>query len=195
MPNNTTYLWYAIYYCNTEAIAILKNFGININESTYIPEHSFFIPACIDVLEKSISDDNASKILESLINFGANVNLPNLQNQNALHIATKLLNIDCIKQLINANCNTDLVDNDGYTPIMYVFERSNINSQLFSIIELFINSGANINIKNNKNEKFIDLFKDFIIKEQTKIIKKTNSNMESISDNIENILKRISSTM
>jgi hypothetical protein len=78
---------------------------------------------------------------------------------------------------------------------MYVFERSNINSQLFSIIELFINSGANINIKNNKNEKFIDLFKDFIIKEQTKIIKKTNSNMESISDNIENILKRISSTM
>ncbi|KAF2884614.1 hypothetical protein ILUMI_21550 [Ignelater luminosus] len=59
------------------------------------------------------ADRGSSEILDTIIAFGANVNLVDVDNQTALHYASSCGHVDCIKVLLHNRINVNVKDSDG----------------------------------------------------------------------------------
>lgn len=61
------------------------------------------------------TDRNSCEILEFLIKAGANVNMPDCENQTPLHYAASCGHCNCVRILLEHRADATLKDNDGQT--------------------------------------------------------------------------------
>jgi hypothetical protein len=85
-------------------------------------------------------------LLRSIINKGADINGRDCKRRTPLHYAAKLVNnnenrnrIICIEILLSAGCDTNAIDEDGFTPLLYAAAFNNIPA-----LELLLAQGAGI---------------------------------------------------
>ena len=91
---------------------------------------------------------NNEEYVEILVHAGANLG-------DALHLACYMAHpkYDIIEILINAGANINAQDSNGDTPIMLLANSGNVDTSSF---KLLIDSGADINIKNNAGKSLLD---------------------------------------
>lgn len=70
--------------------------------------------------------------IQSLIDYGAEINATGEHNMTALHYAVMKSNIDIINLLLKNNAMVDLKDNDGRTPLDWALTSGNL--QIISIL-------------------------------------------------------------
>ena len=97
------------------------------------------------------SSRGQSEIVEILIKAGADVNIKNAQNQNALNMAMGNSSInekkyrDTVQLLLQSKIDMNNKNDDGQTALMEASERGKKD-----LVEMLINAGADIHIRNKK---------------------------------------------
>jgi len=89
---------------------------------------------------------NNTDLLNWLIDNGANINHQDRNGFSALHFIGKEQNFDSALVLINRKADLELKDNNGNTPLMDAIFNS---KGVYNIVDLFIQSGANLDNVNN----------------------------------------------
>lgn len=133
----TTPLIIACQQGNTDIVRLLLDSGANINLDCELG----FTPLTNACAYEQI------EIVRLLVERGADVNLPCLEGENPLSVSIECENIEIIKILLKApTININQIDDlDEPHLIKAVLVGSN------EIIEMLINSGANVNIANETN--------------------------------------------
>ena len=88
----------------------------------------------------------------------AYLNIKNKSSWTPLHIACYRGYYEFVQYLVNLGVDIDCKDVDGKTPIFYA-----VQSNSARVVKFLILSGANKNIKDNKNKKVIEYTKDRVI--------------------------------
>lgn len=128
-----------------------------------------------------------AEYVRELINFGCNLNSQDKFGNTSLHFAVFEDSVSCVEMLIQYKADLDLVECRGRTPLCASYDHqkfdcmnillgiSNINAQdnhgrtllHYAVVEqdlkrlkLFLDHGAIINVKDNKNQTPYDLAKD-----------------------------------
>ena len=92
------------------------------------------------------------KALNFLISQGVNVTHGGGKFGSTLHIATKKLDLDNMKTIINAGSNPNQVDLVGNTPLHYaISSMTEGNEKASSIVQYLIDQNVDPNIKNLEN--------------------------------------------
>ena len=167
-----TCLMYAVYKnCSKEVLQAIIDHGADVN-ATDKNNYTALISACeqrdvdaIHVLLKAGSDTNnvdedgwtclmyavdnncSNEVLQAIIDHGADVNASNKNNYTALMIAREQKHVDAIHVLLKAGFNTNIVDEDGWTCLMYAVDNNCSNEVLQAIID----HGADVNATNKRN--------------------------------------------
>ena len=83
------------------------------------------------------------KILEKLLNQGADVNIRNHKGETALHCASKAGFVAVTELLLSYGANIDVTDNKGLSPLQHAL-RSTIKSRLnsASVVQILLRHGA-----------------------------------------------------
>ena len=121
---------------------------------TYTTEECIriFNDALYDVISCAYND--RIKIIDLLLNNGANINNQDNNGQTILHYVCKYYHYSPtaanINLLLDKNANINLQDNNGNTALHYSFKHFD------NVLEL-IEKGADVDIKNNKGQTIIDL--------------------------------------
>ena len=91
------------------------------------------------------------KVVQELLDQGANVNIQNSKGQTALHCATKAGFVGLVKILLAHGANVNAQDNNGDTPL-HAACKSTIKDQnrLQHVVELIGAAGADLTTKNNQ---------------------------------------------
>jgi ankyrin repeat protein len=105
-------------------------------------KHSMGNGAGSIALHDAICLDNI-KIVDVLLERGADINIKNYHNETALHLATNLHNIEMVKKLILKGASLDVKNHDGYTSLHLAAEQgyvaiaeelmSHLNSEQLSL--------------------------------------------------------------
>lgn len=148
--------------CYTPLTLAIKNNNIDIvnvllsnNADVNLPDKEGRSP-----LSEAISNQNKD-IVNILLNHNADVNLPNIDGLRPLSLAARNNNIELAKLLISHNADLNFVENGEATPkiiALYHGKSTPISIALYhgnyEIIELLIDSGANLNINIEGYNKF-----------------------------------------
>ena len=89
---------------------------------------------------------NNTELLKWLIDSDANINHQDRDGFSALHFSAKEQHFDTAEILIKSKADLELKDNNGNTPFMDAIFNSNGD---YKIVNLFIESGANLDNINN----------------------------------------------
>ncbi|BFZ23456.1 hypothetical protein BsWGS_26495 [Bradybaena similaris] len=103
--------------CNNRSVSTLFSFGVGLTE---------------------VSDNSA--ILSKLIDSGADVNITDVNGNNALHHAVASARDSHLPILLNGGCDINHQNNAGLSPLMLAAHRCNYHS-----VSTLINSGADVN--------------------------------------------------
>jgi ankyrin repeat protein len=113
-------------------IEILNNKGVNFN----LVNNMDNTPLRCSIMNCNIP------MIRNLINIKVN-----LDNKFSLHLAIIHLNIEIVKELLNAGANPNLQDNEGNTPIMLAAFYH--NTEIFDLL-FNLNVNIDLSLKNNK---------------------------------------------
>ncbi len=116
---------------------------------------------------------NYIDVAESLINWGANPNIKDVNGNSPLILASSKGNIEIVKLLIKANAKLDEQNNSGNTALIKAYLARKANNQIedkngktadlkktyLSLIELLLKNGANPYIFNKKNQSLLSIAK------------------------------------
>ena len=136
--SNETPLMAAFWKANEDAVNVLLNAGADPNIADDYGE------TC---LHDAVRGGYSKKILQAIINYGADVNATNKNNRTALMIACKMGNIDVICVLLNAGANPHIADNDGNTCLHDAVD-GDCNKE---VLQAIISQDANINATDKDN--------------------------------------------
>jgi ankyrin repeat protein len=100
------------------------------------------------------SPNNNLKVAEILLKHGADVNAQDNQGWTALHFAAQNYSEEAIKMLLANNCEVDVKDMHGNTPLFRAVFNSKGRGE---VIQLLICHGADKNLKNNHGMSPSDL--------------------------------------
>ncbi|CAL1271669.1 unnamed protein product [Larinioides sclopetarius] len=117
-----------------------------------------FVERCISLKKKYFSKYTAlhfaveafcdSRLVETLLEAGLNVNAVDSKHRTPLHVAamTKACPLAVVKLLLKFGANINAVCNSGYTPLMYAAEMHDDEK----VVEEFLRNGADPNRTNEK---------------------------------------------
>ena len=134
-----TALAVACLFNNEGAIKVLLNAGADPN------------PADVGgytCLHDAVTGHYSIKVLQAIIDHGANVNAANMRNETAFMLACMINNESAIKVLLNASADLNIAEVDGYTCLHYAVAKDCSKDVLQAIID----HGANVNAMNKRNE-------------------------------------------
>ena len=104
--NHTTALMIACQKGNEVAIHVLMSSGANLNIADE-NDHT--------CLHKAVMSGCNTRVLQAMIDHGADVNATNNKNHSSLMIACKKRNVDAINMLLNTGADTSIVSINGFT--------------------------------------------------------------------------------
>jgi len=136
---NTPLHWAAVGG-HVELVKVLLQFGANVE----IKSRDGFTPM------HSVAQEDHKAVLQVLVEKGANVNAVNSDDNNntTLHYAACWGAVECTKLLIANGALIDARASDQSTPLSFAAEKGHL-----SIAKLLIDAGANIESKNDPEEK------------------------------------------
>ena len=106
------------------------------------------------LMEAVIKRDH--ELINILINNGADVNIRDKRNWTALHFAAQEYDLLSTQKLVQGGANVDAQDDYGNS----VISRAVFNSRgRGDVIQVLLNHGADVNIKNNSGISALDLAK------------------------------------
>lgn len=132
------------------------------------------------ILHYAILQSCDSKVIELLLKYGANINITERNNWNALFWAIERNNLIIAQLLIKQGIDLNLqgLNNDTclhrIIQCKFPFYNDPHNTQktrVLKIINLLLQFGADINIENNQNKTFLDLVKQSQYKDILKVVK------------------------
>lgn len=94
------------------------------------------------------------EMLNYIIEKGVDLTVKNSEGENALIFSVLVNNLERTKFLIEKGCPVNDISNNGYTPLMYAIEFRGNNVET---IKRLINSGADLNYNNIKNQSALSL--------------------------------------
>ncbi len=119
------------------------------------------------------AQNNHADVIIALHDAKANLDVPNQNGHKPIHAAIELGNIRVVKNLIDAKIDLNSPDAEGKTPLHWAIEYINGVSNFlnffkstssYDMIDLFINAGADFNIKDNSGKLPIDYANDSLKK-------------------------------
>jgi len=122
--------------------------GVNINMQDYDKRTALMLASL----------DGFLIVVNTLIDAGVNVNLTDYQNRTALMMAktnsiiNKILSVD--------NINVNIQDDKGNTFMMEQLTYNYTPKIIIRLLELLLEKGLDLDIKNNSGRNFYDLIKD-----------------------------------
>lgn len=144
---DTELLIAAVEYGNIELVEFLIKKNIAINDTIKTTEYGIINPLIAAIINKQNIEKKLNyKIIELLINKGANVNYATLDGKIPLILAIDRGNLEIINLLINKRATIKISTIDGYTTLMAA-----ITSQNEEIINLIKIGYTKNNIKQEKN--------------------------------------------
>ena len=130
---------------DTRVIEMLKSFGAKIEIDA--SENGW--PSLVYICRGDRGGN--PKIVQDLLDQGADVNITNYKGQTALHCAAKAGFVDPIRILLAHGANVNAQDRDGDTPLHSACRSSIKNLEnLQRVVDLLIEGGANLQAKNIK---------------------------------------------
>lgn len=177
--NSLKLIHYISIYSNLEVIKHLvdKNVNINVNTSNYIqPIHyicqyqyydtiKYFINLNVNLEAETrnkwkpihiLCKYKTLKEIKLLANKNINLNVATINNFYPIHLSSLYQNYETLYFLVKEKkVNINVQNNEGYTPLHMVTTRY---KNVIRSILLFTRNGADINIKNNNNQSYKDLF-------------------------------------
>ncbi len=131
----------------------MENNNVNVDDTNYHSETALM----------KASEYGKVKIVEYLVDMGADIGLKNTQDFTALMYATqnnineenKDNYLDIVKILVKNGVDIDAQNMQKWTALMYASNGGNLD-----IIKFLIENNADIDIKNNQNQTALDLAKD-----------------------------------
>ena len=137
--------------------------AISLNEVKYVREE--FVGSCAashkygtDINQNEFALHRACKVgslkeVKDLVERKANVNLKDVKNNTALHIAAKYnSSVEIVKLLIDHGAHVNCMNWDRDAAVHYA-----VKSDLVEMVEILVKHGARINSKNWKNETTLHL--------------------------------------
>ncbi len=104
-----------------------------------VTDHNSYTPLMLSVKK------GYYKLVELLLNLGANPNIKGIYDQTSLHFASNGFKPSIVKLLLNYNCNPNSKNDKGLTPLMLcIIGNENLSIKL-SIIKILIDNGADVN--------------------------------------------------
>jgi regulator of RNase E activity RraB len=149
------YLFDAIKSSNIEMVKDILNSGINPNiRKGYTIPLIYAIQSATDYKYDNayILHDHMIKIIELLLERGADPNFSTIEGNTALIQASMVNEKEIVNLLLNNSANPNLKDNDGDTALINAVYSGNRE-----IIEILLNAGADPTIKNNQGETAYDI--------------------------------------
>jgi ankyrin repeat protein len=107
---------------------------------------------------------NHSKMMENLLELGIEIDELDDAQQSALHYAVYNCNLYNTIVLLNYNANTDIQDNNGWTPLMYLaipLFHQHVNTENMLPIEDYLIKFTNVRLRNNDGQTVKDIAKIF----------------------------------
>ena len=138
---NHTALLLACFSKNEGAINVLLNASANSNIADDV-----YGETC---LHAAVAGYCSIKVLQAMIDHGANVNLANKRNETALTKACFYKNDDAINVLLNASANPNIADEAYGDTCLHDAVAANCS---IKVLQAMIDHGANVNATNKKNE-------------------------------------------
>ncbi|CAL8069990.1 unnamed protein product [Orchesella dallaii] len=129
-----------------ETLQLLKTHGVNFNAVDYVSDSVMF---------KAIAGGRNESFLNTLIRFGADWTILNINNNTALHYAACYNNFSAIKMFIRFNCDVNAKDKDGDTPLHEAINYSDTPS--YDVIHELLVNGADPRLQNNKKQSTIHI--------------------------------------
>jgi ankyrin repeat protein len=155
-----TPLMIASYHRKHEMVKLLLDSYVDYNYINCNGENAMFY-ACNS--SHNNSDPNF-QIINMLIEKKINLNIKNKNGETPLFYASRSINRYThltLITLLEADANPNLTDNFGNNPLMtLLIDNDNMNESILMIIPIiitFINSGLNINHKNNMGQSVFDM--------------------------------------
>uniref|UniRef100_A0AAF5DA06 FYVE-type domain-containing protein n=1 Tax=Strongyloides stercoralis TaxID=6248 RepID=A0AAF5DA06_STRER len=92
-------------------------------------------------------------ICEKLVQKGANINSNNGMGQSLLHIAVMNMNIEAAKFITSHNCDVNILNNEGETPLHILLKYKNNHglNEILEMLQYLINDTSNLTIQDNDN--------------------------------------------
>lgn len=146
-PIGETALMIAVQCGNTEAVKLLLDAGADPNI-----QDELGLTALIKAAQ-----GRTTEAVKLLLDRGADPNIKNIENDTALQRAILVDNMETIKLLIEHEANPNIQRiNSGWTALMLAAVRGRTE-----IMEMFIQAGADPDIKNDEGETAMDILKDW----------------------------------
>ena len=123
---------------------------------------------------KNASKEECSKIVEYLIDEGANINIQSVCKWTALMWASKSRYLNIVEYLVDKKADINIKNNNGDTALILA-----LNEEDCDIIKYLINKGADVNIKNNKGETALILISNMRDNNNNNIINSILANATS----------------
>ncbi len=148
-------LFDAIESNNIEMVKDILNSGINPNiRKGYTIPLNYAIQSASDY--RLYDNDYAShnqmiKIIELLLERGADPNFSNIEGFTPLMHASMVNEKEIVNLLLNNGADPNLKDDDGNTALIYAVEGA------IEVVEILLNAGADPTIKNNKGITAYDI--------------------------------------
>jgi ankyrin repeat protein len=104
------------------------------------------------MLYKHTRVESFKAVVAVLVKYNASVNVQNDEGQTPLHVACQVGDQDVTQLLLGQDADTEVQDNSQSTPLLLALEHWERwrNGTLKAVAKLFIESGANVNVRNNK---------------------------------------------
>ena len=84
-------------------------------------------------------------LAQALFSRGCNIHTYSNAGQTALHIAARLCDEQMVSWLLTVGCNVNILDNQIQTPMMSCVQEKRDSHQVFRVMRLLIEAGANVN--------------------------------------------------
>jgi ankyrin repeat protein len=89
-------------------------------------------------------------MMNSLLKSGVDINLPCLNQESPLMMATTAVNADAVSSLLKASADVNLQDKNGRTALMCATTHGLWNEQTDYIMEMLLEAGADLRAQDNK---------------------------------------------
>ena len=119
------------------------------NMERELEEESNVETICYSLRDKNRNDERTKKLLK---NF-TNINEQNDFGETALHCAADMSNGEIAQLLISKGANVNIKDNEGRTPLFYIYS---FGFDAENLEEILINAGADVSIKDNEGKTYIE---------------------------------------
>lgn len=137
-----------LYFSSTKTVKLLLKNGADINNQDNDGNTILHLMCNIKFYNKDVFHD-----IHFLIKYGANINIQNNFGKTPLHyLCESTTNYRSVCHLIKNHTNLNIMDGYGKTPMYIIVENYESIIHLHNIIELFLEYGANMDLKGFGNK-------------------------------------------